>query len=61
MLVARKVCPLTVTVEFANGKVIRREFKTRDDAIAFILSIKGAFHAWLDDGTFAIYRGTNVA
>jgi hypothetical protein len=52
---------MTATVEYLSAnpvKVIRREFKSRDDAIGFLISVKGSnIIGYLDDGTFGIYIG----
>lgn len=52
---------MTATVEYLSAdpvKVIRREFKNRDDAVGFLVSVKGAnIVGYLDDGTFGIYIG----
>jgi hypothetical protein len=56
---------MTVTVEYLSAnpvKIVSKKFKTRADAIYFLIHVKGDnIVGYLDDGTFSVYRGKNVS
>lgn len=51
---------VAVTVEFlTSGKTLHQMKTTKEDAIAFLLGLKGShFIGYLDDGSFALYIGS---
>lgn len=50
-----------VTVEFPGGKFLQKSFPTRQDAEIFLWRLKGEpLMGWIEDGSFAIYRGGSV-